>query len=217
MFSDRPSGGDAWPTAPLVEGLPPLCLPGPFSSPSCSKARCTIGSIFVMAWLVLDTHTGTPRPLIRPTSGTEATRGPPPSPTFHHISFPDCLPCGLSSSHRCEDRASRSCSSGSQKCPRPVLPAELSAIHLSVTYLSIIYLSIYHLFIYSVQFGLLVMSDSWRSCGLQHASHQILPTAFSFLSTQSNKGKLWKPAKAVLWVFISGGSSAEMRDTDIKW
>ena len=39
--------------------------------------------------------------------------------------------------------------------------------------------------------------------------HQILPTAFSFLSTQSNKGKLWKFAKAVLWVFISGGSSAE--------
>ena len=159
----RPSGGDAWPTAPLVEGLPPLCLSGPFSSPLCSKARCTIGSIFVMAWLVLDTHTGTPRPLIRPMSGTEATRGPPPSPTFHHISFPDCLPCGLSSSHRCEDRASRSCSSGSQKCPRPVLPAELSSIHLSVTYLSIIYLSIYHLFIYSVQFGLLVMSDSFAT------------------------------------------------------
>lgn len=43
--------------------------------------------------------------------------------------------------------------------------------------------------------------------------HQILPTAFSFLSTQSNKGKLWKFAKAVLWVFISGGSSAEMRET----
>ena len=112
--------------------LPPLCLPGPSSSPSCSSARCTIGSIFVMAWLVLYTH-----------AGTEATRGPPPSPTFHHLSFPDCLPCGLSSSHRCENRASISCSAGSQKCPRPVLPTELSFIHLSVTYLSIVYLPIY--------------------------------------------------------------------------
>ena len=142
------------PLLPLWAGgraeLPLLCLPGPFSSPSCSKARCTIVSIFVMAWLVLDTHKGTPRPLIGPTSGTEATRGPPPSPTFHHLSFPDCLPCGLSSSHRCEDRASRSCPAGSQKCPRAVLHAELSSIHLSPTYLSSIYLSIIYS---SIQFS----------------------------------------------------------------
>lgn len=152
----RRQGGWRWATGPLAvthgpllplraggrAGLPLLCLPGPSSSPSCSKASCTIGSIFVMAWLVLDTHTGTPRPLICPMPGTEATRGPPVSPTFHHLCFPNCLPCGLSSSHRCEDRTSRSCSAGSQKCPRPVLPAELSPIHLSVTYLSIIYSSI---------------------------------------------------------------------------
>ena len=155
------------PLLPLWAGvravLPPLCLPGPSSSPSCSSARCTIGSIFVMAWLVLETHAGTPRPLICPTSGTEATRGPPPSPTFHHLSFPNCLPCGLSSSHRCENRASISCSAGSQKCPRPVLPAELSFIHPSVTYLSIIYLPIY-LSIYLLLLLLLSRFSRVRLC-----------------------------------------------------
>lgn len=155
----RPSGGDAWPAAPLVgrrPGWAPTALPPKtLLQPLVLQGQLYNWVHFVMAWLVLDTHTGTPRPLICPTPGTEATRGPPASPTFHHLCFPDCLPCGLSSSHRCDDRTSRSCSAGSQKCPRPVLPAELSSIHLSVTYLSI-----YHLFIYSVQFSRLVMSDS---------------------------------------------------------
>ena len=56
----RPSGGDAWPTAPLVEGLPPLCLsreaPPPHLQPESLQAEPLQGGFqtFGRGQLLLD-------------------------------------------------------------------------------------------------------------------------------------------------------------------